>query len=302
MTSSNLLQIDGLVKRYRDFTLENAGLAVPAGSIVGLIGSNGAGKTTTIKAALGLVRPDEGSIELLGEQVVSRHPDYVGARRAAQLRQDVGVVFDTCAFPLEYRVRDAGALCAKAYMSWNARRFEQLTQQMGLSANKKVKELSRGMGMKLTLACALAHSPKLLVLDEATAGLDPLARDEVLDLLHAYTEDESCGVLLSSHITSDLERCADHVVCIDDGRIVFSVGIDTICDMAGIARCRASELETIERSGAYPPGELRIMRDTYSTNVLVPDRFAFAEAFPEIALDRANIDDYLAFMLKGETR
>lgn len=302
MFPDKLIKIDGLVKRYKDFTLDRVTFAVSAGTIVGLIGSNGAGKTTIIKALLGLVQPDAGSIELFGEQVASCHPDYVGARRAAQLRQDVGIVFDSCSFPDEYRVSDAARLCAQAYISWNAALFEELQVRMNLPADRRVRELSRGMGMKLALACALAHEPKLLVLDEPTAGLDPLAREEALETLRTYATDETRAVLLSSHITSDLERAADHVVCIDDGQIAFSQDVDTICDFAGIARCRAREFEALVSGGMYPSGTLRVLRDAYSTNVLVPDRFAFAEAFPEIALDRASIDDYLTFMLKGETR
>ena len=158
------------------------------------------------------------------------------------------------------------------------------------------------MGMKLQLACALAHNPDLLILDEATAGLDPMARDEILDLLRDFMADESRGILISSHITTDLEKIADRVVCIDQGRIAFDVEKDLITDMAGVAHCRTAEFEDVRASDLFAPGELRWIRQPMSVDVLVPDRFAFAKRFPRIVCDRATIDDYLQLTLKGETR
>ena len=152
------------------------------------------------------------------------------------------------------------------------------------------------------MACALAHDPDLLILDEATAGLDPLAREEALDILRGYMRDERHGILMSSHITSDLEKIADYIVCIDAGRIVFAVEKDTITDLAGIAHCRATDYERIAKSGFFAPGELRSMRHPYGIDVLAPDRFAFAENFKNIAVDKADIDVYMGMMLKGEVR
>ena len=160
------------------------------------------------------------------------------------------------------------------------------------------------MGMKLSLACALAHDPQVLILDEATAGLDPMARDEVLDMLREFVavEDasgEPChAILMSSHITSDLDKIADEVVCIDEGRIVFSCAKDEICDLMGVARCRAADVEHMLASPSAP-AELRVLHHDYGADVLVPDRFEFARAFPQIPYDRVSIDDYMALMLKG---
>ena len=183
-------------------------------------------------------------------------------------------------------------------------------EHFGLAPDKKVTDLSRGMGMKLSLAFALAHHPQLLILDEATAGLDPLARDEVLDMLRAFmagdatpgaalaeTPAESArGILMSSHITSDLEKIADRIVCIDEGRKIFDADKDEICNMAGIAHCKSSQLESIAAvlSGtAEAPGApaVRVIVGKYSTDLLVPDRFAFAQAFPEIPVEPATLDD-----------
>ena len=270
---------------------------MPTGSVVGFIGSNGAGKTTTIKAILGLIRPDGGSISLFGEEVTGA-PE----RRLAQLKQRIGVVFDTCSFPEELTVDTVSKLMAQSYKDWNPGAFRTFAHAFQLPQDKTVKDLSRGMGMKLSLACALAHNPDLLVLDEATAGLDPMAREEALDTLRLYMDCESRGILMSSHITSDLEKIADYIVCIDAGRIVFSVEKDVITDLAGVAQCRAAELDAIADSGFFPRGGMRYERNTYGITVLVPDRQSFAARFPQIVLERADIETYMSLMLKGEAR
>ena len=296
-----LIRVEDLEKRYGDFALQDVSLAVEPGSVVGFVGSNGAGKTTTLKAILGLIVPEGGVIELLGEPVAGP-----GARARAQVldavKARIGVVFDTCAFPATCRVADVGAIGRAAYPTWSRHRFEELCEAFGLAPKKQVKELSRGMGMKLTLAFALAHDPELLVLDEATAGLDPLARDEVLDILRGFMASGDRGILMSTHITSDLEKIADEVVCIDAGHPVFSLPKDVICDEAGVARCRAGELEEVLGSGALAPGAARVLRHDYGVDVLVPDRFAFARAFPQVPVDKASIEDYMTLMLKGEAR
>lgn len=297
-----LLEINGLSKHYEGFSLSDVSLSVAPGTILGFVGANGAGKTTTIKSVLGSVRPSAGSVKLFGEEVAVCNPAFVGGRRFAQLRQSVGFVPDTCAFPLEYDVEAVQKLCSRAFDRWDGARFDALRKNFGLAPKKKVKELSRGMGMKLSLAVALSHNPRLLILDEATAGLDPLAREDIISVLRETVAAEDCGIFMSSHITTDLERAADKVVCIDKGRVVFSRDIDEICDLAGLARCRAAELDALLASGFYAPGELHLRRGEYATDVLVPDRFRFAEAFPETAVDRASIDDYLSLYLKGECR
>lgn len=302
MSQNMLLEISGLSKQYDDFALTNVALAVAPETIVGFVGANGAGKTTTLKAALGIICPDEGSIKLFGEEVAPCNPNCVGSKRFAQLRQQVGFVPDTCAWPLEYEIDSVGKLCARTFETWDAPRFSSLCKEFGLASTKKVQELSRGMGMKLSLAVALCHAPRLLVMDEATAGLDPLAREEMVGVLRNVVAEERCGVLMSSHITSDLERAADQVVCIDGGRIAFDCAIDDICDLAGVAHCSTAQLDALLDSRVYDAGQLRIRRGSYFSDVLVPDRFQFAEAFPEIAVDRVSIDDYLSLYLKGKLR
>ena len=173
-----LLEAHRLCKRYGDFALRNVDLTVRPGEIVGYVGRNGAGKTTTIKALLGLVAPDGGEGTVLGTPI-----RRMGGADGVAAKEQVGVVFDTVAFPDTLRIRDVNGLLRRCYRQWDERRFAAYLKRFGLPDARKVKELSRGMGMKLSLACALSHGARLLILDEATAGLDPMARDEVLDLL-----------------------------------------------------------------------------------------------------------------------
>lgn len=295
---SDILKVSGLVKYYDQFTLDHINISVPKDGVVGFIGSNGAGKTTTIKAILGLISYDAGSIELFGDTLTETARNGL----PAQTKQRIGVVFDTLPFPADCQLTDIAAIGKASYTNWDVSYFNHLIHTFELKRTKQIKSLSRGMGMKLQLAFALAHHPELLILDEATAGLDPLARDEVLDMLRNFMDEESHGILISSHITSDLEKIADYVICVDEGKQVFTKPIDEICDLAGIAHCRSAEVEELLQKELFEPQSLRIIRSTYSTDILVPDRVKLAQAMPSIACDRTNLEDYMRFMLKGEIR
>ncbi len=292
----------GMSKHYSGFTLQDVSFSVEPGQVVGFIGQNGSGKSTTIKALLGLIKLDAGDASVLGV------PSSALTSSTAEVSEQIGVVFDTVSLPNYLKVRDVAKLMARAYRTWDVRMFEDYARRFELDGDKEVKELSRGMGMKLSLACALSHHPRLLVLDEATAGLDPLAREDVLDMLRDFVAVEDAAgnpqhaILMSSHITSDLEKIADEIICIDNGAIVFACPKDEITDMMGIARCRASEAEMLVASGVFGTvgaDAPRVLRHDYGVDVLVPDRFAFAQAAPDIPCDRMTIDDYMAFMLKG---
>lgn len=291
----NLLELKGVSRRVSDrFSLHDVTLAVEPGQIVGFVGANGAGKTTTIRAALGLIKLDAGEVHLLGQRCDTYAPDET----QRHLRSRVGLVLDTCPFPSTLKVGQIEALVGPAYPTWSCETFAGFIDRFGLDPKTKVKDLSRGMGMKLQLACALSHNAKLLVLDEATAGLDPMAREELLDELLAFVSDGQRSVLLSSHITSDLDRAADRVICIDNGSIVFDLPREDITDRAGIAHCtqaQASELMACVEGA-------RAAHHAYSVDVLVPNRRDVLEAFPEIPCDRATIDDYLRLMLKGASK
>ena len=250
-----------------------------------------------IKALLGLIKVDGGDASVLGTP-----SDELSRVSGSAVKERVGVVFDTVSLPGHLRVSDVGRIYRSAYASWDGHAFDRLARELGLDPKKAVKDLSRGMGMKLSLACALAHDPQVLILDEATAGLDPMARDEALDRLRDFVAEPGRAILMSSHITSDLERIADRIVCIDSGRIVFDLPKDVITDETGIARCRVADFERVAASGVVPERELRYLRHDYGIDVLVPDRFAFAEMFPDIPCDRMTIDDYMALTLKGGVR
>ena len=291
----NLLELKGVSRRVSDrFSLRDVTLAVEPGQIVGFVGANGAGKTTTIRAALGLIKLDAGEVHLFGQRYGADTPD----ESQSHLRSRVGLVLDTCPFPSTLKMGQIERLVGPAYPTWSCETFAGFIDRFGLDPKTKVKDLSRGMGMKLQLACALSHNAKLLVLDEATAGLDPMAREELLDELLAFVADGQHSVLLSSHITSDLDRTADRVICIDNGSIVFDLPREDITDRAGIAHCtqaQASELMACVEGA-------RAAHHAYSVDVLVPNRRDVLEAFPEIPCDRATIDDYLRLMLKGASK
>lgn len=290
-----LLELKGVSRRMSDrFSLRDVTLAVEPGQIVGFVGANGAGKTTTIRAALGLIKLDAGEVHLFGQHRDANAPDET----QCHLRSRIGLVLDTCPFPSTLKVGEVEALVGSAYPTWDRETFAGFIDRFGLDPKTKVKDLSRGMGMKLQLACALSHNAKLLVLDEATAGLDPMAREELLDELLAFVSDGQRSVLLSSHITSDLNRAADRVICIDNGSIVFDLPREDITDRAGVAHCtqaQASELMACVEGA-------RAAHHAYSVDVLVPNRRDVLEAFPEIPCDRATIDDYLRLTLKGASK
>ncbi len=292
-----LIEARDMTKHYAGFSLQDVSFTVGEGEIVGFVGKNGAGKSTTIKALLGLIELDGGSARVLG-----RDARELARGSAAALKERIGVVFDTVSVPGHLRVRDVARVMARAFASWDARAFDRLAREFDLDSAKQVKELSRGMGMKLSLACALSHGAQLLILDEATAGLDPMARDEMLDRLRDFVAEPGRAVFMSSHITSDLERIADRVLCIDDGRITFDLAKDEITDEMGIARCRVADFERIAASGFIPEHELRYRKNDYGIDLLVPDRFAFSERFPDVPVDRMTIDDYLTLTLKGGVR
>ncbi len=292
---NTLIQATNLTKSYDDFCLNVCDLTVYDDRIVGLIGSNGAGKTTLFKLLLGMITPDSGQITLLGFD-----PQNPGANTDA-LKQRIGVVLDTCAFPTTMNVRDVDTLGKAAYSQWDRTYFRELCQRFDLAPKKLVKDLSRGMGMKLSLVFALAHHPDLLLLDEATAGLDPIARDEILDMLRAFMEEEGHGIVMSSHITTDLEKIADEIICIDNGTIAFALPKESICDEAGIAHCRTADVEVITASPYAAQYSIHALSRGMSIDVLVPDRLAFTREFPTIPLDRASVEDYMTIILTGET-
>ena len=294
----SVLRIRKLSKSYRDFSLQDVSMAVPEGMVVGLVGRNGAGKTTLMKCVLGATLPDAGSIELFGQDVAT-----LSDVQLARLRERVCYVSATISYPQAMTTRDVAHLYQLAYPRFDQQEFERLCAAMGLDTpHRTVSELSRGMGMKLQLACALATNAGLLILDEPTAGLDPIVRDELLDILRAWMGPGTHSVLISSHITSDLEHLADYLVMIDDGQVVLDCERDIISDVMGVANLRSEELRHVLDTWPFEQMRPRVLRHDLSWALLVPDRTVFQQAYPDCACDRATIDDVMSFVVKGELR
>ena len=213
---TEILTVRNLCKHYPAFELHDVSFSIRASSIMGLIGRNGAGKTTTIKSILRLVRPDGGSVEFLGQPVDDD---------AAALRREAGYVSgDLCYYPRK-RLSQLTAVTRSFYSAWDSARYEALLRRFSLDDSKRVCELSAGMKVKYQLACALSHGAKLLILDEPTSGLDPVSRDDLLDLLRSLCEQDGVSILFSTHITSDLDACADDVTYLQNGTVAQSVSL-----------------------------------------------------------------------------
>lgn len=275
----NAICIRGLCKHYEDFSLENLDLTVPTGSIVGFVGENGAGKTTTLKAIFGAIRTDGGSIEVLG----CTDPDRLD-------KSQIGVVMEDSFFYETLTPRQVNSIMKSLQPGWDSAEFARLLHNYQLPEKKLIKDMSKGMRMKFRLATALAHKPKLLILDEATSGLDPVVRGEVLDYLRDYIQDESHSVLMSSHITSDLEKVADSIAYLHKGRLLFQMDRDELLEKYGVLRCSPEQLEVLDN-------RLKVAtRETgFTCETLVNDAAAARRALPDTVIDRASIEDIMQF-------
>lgn len=216
---SNALEVKGLTKFFPGFALKDVSITLPTGCIMGFIGENGAGKSTALRLILGLLRPDTGSIQVLGKT------DFANDRA---LKEHIGVVMDECGFPENLTLSDINAILRRCYRTWDERRFRSFATRFQLPERKSIKTFSRGMKMKLSIAAALSHDSRLLILDEATSGLDPIVRDEILDVFLDFIQDETHSILISSHILSDLEKICDYITFIHQGKILLSSAKDCI--------------------------------------------------------------------------
>lgn len=279
------LQINGLTKEYPGFKLDHVSFTLPCGTIMGLIGENGAGKSTTINAVLDLIRKDDGNILFWGKEL-SHNP--------RQLKEDIGVVFDGINFYETLTPVKVGKISAAAYRQWDPAAYKGFLDQFQLPADKEIKTFSKGMKMKLSIAAALSHHPKLLILDEATSGLDPVMRDDILDVFLDFIQDETHSILMSSHITTDLEKVADYITFIHQGKIVFSKPKDELIYNYGILRCGAEDFHRLD-----PADILAWRKNDYQWDVLVEDKKAMSR-YRSIVIDNPSIDDILLLYVKGE--
>ena len=280
----NICEIRNLSKRYGDFALERVSFDIPRGAIVGLIGENGAGKSTTINCLLGEVVPDGGEIRIFGRGIADE-----------SVRDRIGVVFDENHFPEIFTPAEIGRFMAGIYSDWDADAYRSCLTNFGLPEDKKTGEFSRGMKVKLAFAVALSHNAEFLVLDEATSGLDPVVRDDILDALLEFVQDERHSVLVSSHITSDLEKIADYIAFLHRGKLVFCLPKDELADEFGVVHCGAADFERLE-----PEIVVAWRREEFQTRALVRNRVRAAELLPDAIVAPAELDEIMLFYAKGD--
>jgi len=282
------LEINGLTKAYKksDFNLKEVSFSVPKGAIMGFVGENGSGKSTTINCILNVLIKDCGSIKLFGEEV---------GEDTIHTRDDIGVVFDTNAFAGYLTPKNIATAMKPIYTNWNDALFISYLEKLKLPFKKKISTFSRGMTMKLGLAVALAHQPKLLILDEATGGLDPIVRDEVLDIFLDFVQDENHSILVSSHITSDLEKIADYITFIHDGSIIFSEAKDNLLYNYGMMRCKAAQFAQIDKTDF-----IAYRKHDYQIDVLVSDKQSAAQKYRDVVIDNVSVEEIMLMLVKGE--
>ena len=279
----NAIKLSHINKSFGDFAIRDLNLTVPSGTICGLVGENGAGKSTTIRLLMGVLRPDSGTASVLGADVSS--PEF------RDVKEDVGVVLDEAYFPESLNAVQVGKIMAATYRQWDQGLYDGYLKRFDLPQNKQFKDFSRGMRMKLAIAVALSHQPKLLVLDEATAGLDPIVRDEVLDIFNEFTREEDHSILISSHILSDLEKLCDYIAFIHKGDLLFCEEKDQLLEQYGIFEDSRENLDCLQPEAIVAREESRyggvralVKRD------LAPTGFR---------LEKPTVEDVVLFLVKG---
>lgn len=288
--NNNALEIKNLTKNFSGFTLDHVSFTLPKGSIMGFIGENGAGKTTTLKLILNELKKDEGTVRIYGMD-----PDV----DELACKEMLGLVFDQSYFYEGMCAREISQVMARMFRNWDSDYFTKLIKQFELPEKQSFKEFSRGMKMKLSIATALAHSPKLLLLDEATSGLDPVVRNEILDLFMDFIQDEEHSILLSSHITSDLEKIADYITFIHKGKIVLTESKDVLLSDYGVLKCGAKDF--LQLNGAIEQGlVIGYRRNAFGYEALVSDRNSALRKFPGMVLDRVTLEDIMMFYVNRE--
>ena len=279
----NAIELSHINKSFGDFAIRDLNLTVPSGTICGLVGENGAGKSTTIRLLMGALRPDSGTASVLGTDVTS--PEF------REVKEDVGVVLDEAYFPESLNAAQVGKIMAATYRQWDQKLYDGYLKRFDLPEKKQFKDFSRGMRMKLAIAVALSHQPKLLVLDEATAGLDPIVRDEVLDIFNEFTREEDHSILISSHILSDLEKLCDYIAFIHKGDLLFCEEKDQLLEQYGIFEDSRENLDCLQPEAIVAREESRyggvralVKRD------LAPTGFR---------LEKPTVEDVVLFLVKG---
>lgn len=278
----NAIEIKNLCKSYKDFKIDNLNLTLPGGCILGLVGENGAGKSTTIKLILNMVQKDSGLITVLGKD---NSDDF------ELTKEDIGVVLDEVGFSSFFTAKDIDKIMSRTYKNWSSEQFYIYLKRLSLPDNKKFKDLSRGMKMKLGIAVALSHDAKLLILDEATNGLDPVVRDEVTDLFMEFTRDENHSILISSHIVSDLEKICDYIAFMHKGRVILCEEKDKLREDYAVISCTAQQLSELDQSAV-----IGVRENAYSVTAAVR-RNEIPSGFDASPI---TVEELFVFMLREE--
>ncbi len=279
----NAIEIRGLCKRYKDFSLENLNLDLPYGCVLGLVGENGAGKSTTIRLIMDALERDGGTVSVLGADNQSKE--------FLNLKEDVGVVLDETFVPEVINAKQLGKIMAGTYRNWDQETYDGWLRKFQLPLDKKFKDYSRGMTMKLGIAAALSHHARLLLLDEATGGLDPMVREELLEVFADFASEDGHAVLLSSHIVSDLERICDYIAFLHKGKLVLCEEKDVLLDRYGILKCTKEQLMNIPAEAIHGK---RV--GTYGVEALVEREYMPRDA----VVDRASLEDIILYIVKEE--
>lgn len=283
----NAIEISGVTKRYEGFTLDHIGFNVPKGSIMGFIGQNGAGKTTTIRSLLNITSIDEGEIKLLGLEHI---------KNEFEIKNRLAVVFDELPFHDVFNAADMARIFEGIYPEWDNSVYSAYLERFKLPLKKKIGQYSKGMKMKLQIACALSHNAELLVMDEATTGLDPVVRDEILHIFMEYLQNGERSILMSSHITADLEKIADSVTFIDKGKILLSGYKDVILETHGILKCGKDEIENIDQTDL-----ISVRLNEFGAEIMLSDRENARNKYGGAVIDPASLDDIMLYYVhKGE--
>lgn len=283
----NAIEIRNLVKNYGDkFTLGEINLDIPSGIIIGLIGENGAGKTTLIKSILNIIRSDKGNIKIFEKTIKINE---------SEIKENIGVVLDNMFFPELLMPKDINSIMKDVYKNWDEQLFNKYLSEFKLKNNQSIKSMSKGMRKKLEIATALSHHPKLLILDEPTSGLDPVVRNEVLDIFLDFIQDEEHTILLSTHITSDLEHIADKIIFINQGKVVLDQSRDDLLDNYGILKCDVDKFDTISKDDI-----IAYKKNKYDCEILVNDINKIKKKYKDFIVDKITLEELMVLMIKGE--
>lgn len=284
----NILELQQVSKTFSksNFTLDHVSFSLPYGSIMGFVGENGAGKTTTIDCILNTIAKDEGSVKLFGREMQDTDTD---------IREKIGVVYDGDNFPGHWSAEQLSRIMQGFYTNWDDELFRKYLGEFQLPPKQRIKHYSRGMTMKLAIAAALSHHPQLLILDEATSGLDPIMRDEMLDVFLDFVQEEDHSILLSSHITSDLEKVADYITFIHNGKLIMTASKNDLVYHYAVMRCKESQFRALQRDDmiAYRKRDFQI-------DVLVSDGKEAQRKYKDAVIDHVSLDEIMLLLVKGE--